>query len=201
ARLLAHLRWTFVELERRGLEMGAFATEGDIFFLTHAEVRQWVGNDLAPDGLASLIAERRSQLETDRDRSVPPVIYGDRLPLPRTVEEPNAATDLTGIPASAGLAEGKVKICRSLASYTPESSDIPVILVVPYTDAGWAPLLASAKAIVAEVGGQLSHGAIVAREYGIPAVMNVTNATQKLTEGQWVRVDGGRGRVEVIGDR
>ncbi|MEO0853801.1 MAG: PEP-utilizing enzyme, partial [Cyanobacteria bacterium J06648_11] len=196
ARLLAHLRWTFVELERRGRATGAFANEGDIFFLTYPEVQQWVGDAFSPAAIAPLIAERRTQLEADRDRGVPPVIYGDRLPLPRT-PMPDAATDLTGIPASAGLAEGAVKICRSLASYTPNSGDTPIVLVVPYTDAGWAPLLASAKAIVAEVGGQLSHGAIVAREYGIPAVMNVENATNKLRDGQWVRVDGARGLVEI----
>lgn len=200
ARFLAHLRWTFVELENRGRAASAFAREGDIFFLTYSEVQQWVRNELFPDRLAKLIAERRGQLEADRDRVVPPVIYGDRLPIPRQVEV-NANTELSGIPASAGCVEGRVKLCRSLASYSSAASDAPIILVVPYTDAGWAPLLASAAAIVAEVGGQLSHGAIVAREYKIPAVMNVVGATQALRDGQWVRVDGTRGTVELLGDR
>jgi pyruvate,water dikinase len=69
---------------------------------------------------------------------------------------------------------------------------------VPYTDAGWAPLLARAQGLIAEVGGRLSHGAIIAREYGIPAVMDVTNATQRLHTGQWVRLNGETGIVEVL---
>jgi pyruvate,water dikinase len=79
--------------------------------------------------------------------------------------------------------------------------DRQTILVVPYTDSGWSPLLAQAGGIVAEVGGQLSHGAIIAREYGIPAVMNVTQATRVLQSGQWIRVDGERGRVEILQSR
>jgi pyruvate,water dikinase len=79
-----------------------------------------------------------------------------------------------------------------------EVQDGPFILVVPYTDAGWAPLLARAQGLVAEVGGRLSHGAIIAREYGIPAVMDVTNATRRLHTGQWVRLDGQKGTVEVL---
>lgn len=74
------------------------------------------------------------------------------------------------------------------------------ILVVPYTDAGWAPLLAQAGGLISEVGGRLSHGAIVAREYGIPAVMNLAQATQRLKDGQRVRLHGQSGRVELLKD-
>jgi pyruvate,water dikinase len=76
--------------------------------------------------------------------------------------------------------------------------DRQTILVVPYTDSGWAPLLARAGGLIAEVGGRLSHGAIVAREYGIPAVMDIQNATQLLRDGQRVRIDGQRGIVEIL---
>jgi pyruvate,water dikinase len=72
------------------------------------------------------------------------------------------------------------------------------ILVVPYTDSGWAPLLARAGGLIAEVGGRLSHGAIVAREYRIPAVMDIHNATQLLQDGQRVRIDGQTGAVEIL---
>jgi pyruvate,water dikinase len=72
------------------------------------------------------------------------------------------------------------------------------ILVVPYTDAGWAPLLARAQGLISEVGGRLSHGAIIAREYGIPAVMDVAHATQRLHDGQWVRLDGEKGTVQIL---
>jgi pyruvate,water dikinase len=76
--------------------------------------------------------------------------------------------------------------------------DRQIILTVPYTDAGWAPLLAQADGLIAEVGGRLSHGAIVAWEYGLPAMMNLSQATQRLRNGQWVRLHGQSGRVELL---
>ncbi len=76
--------------------------------------------------------------------------------------------------------------------------DEQTILVVPYTDAGWSPVLSRIGGLIAEVGGQLSHGAIVAREYGIPAVMDVTDATRRLTDGQRVRIDGQHGTIEIL---
>jgi pyruvate,water dikinase len=72
------------------------------------------------------------------------------------------------------------------------------ILVVPYTDSGWMPLLARASGLISQVGGRLSHGAIVAREYGIPAVMNVPNATNLLKDGQRVRLDGETGTIDIL---
>jgi len=103
---------------------------------------------------------------------------------------------LRGIGASAGLAEGRVKVLRNLQA-VPEINR-ETILVVPYTDSGWAPLLARAGGLIAEVGGRLSHGAIVAREYGIPAVMDIQDATRLLKDGQLVRIDGQLGTVEIL---
>jgi pyruvate,water dikinase len=103
---------------------------------------------------------------------------------------------LQGIGASSGRAEGWVKVLRNL-QFLPEI-DRETILVVPYTDSGWAPLLARAGGLIAEVGGRLSHGAIVAREYGIPAVMDVHNATVMLQDGQRVQIDGQLGIVEIL---
>jgi len=74
------------------------------------------------------------------------------------------------------------------------------ILVAPYTDPGWTPLFYSAKALVTEVGGMMTHGSVVAREYGIPAVVSVRDATRKLRDGQYVRVDGTSGYVEILED-
>jgi pyruvate,water dikinase len=72
------------------------------------------------------------------------------------------------------------------------------ILVIPYTDSGWSPLLSQAVGIIAEVGGQLSHGAIIAREYGIPAVMDVHHAMKLLKDGQLIRLDGTQGIIEIL---
>jgi len=75
------------------------------------------------------------------------------------------------------------------------------ILVAPYTDPGWTPLLSLAAGLVTEVGGLMTHGAVVAREYGIPAVVAVDNATKILKDGQYVRVDGTKGFVEVLEEK
>jgi phosphoenolpyruvate synthase/pyruvate phosphate dikinase len=105
---------------------------------------------------------------------------------------------MQGIAASPGQAEGRIKVIRNLQDF-PEIDD-DTILVVPYTDSGWAGLLVRAKGIIAEAGGKLSHGAILAREYGIPAIMDVRNATWVLQDGQRVRIDGSRGIVEIDND-
>jgi pyruvate,water dikinase len=103
---------------------------------------------------------------------------------------------LLGIPASIGQVQGRVKILRTLQAV--HDIDKNTILVVPYTDSGWVPVLVQAGGLIAEAGGKLSHGAIIAREYGIPAVMDVHNATYLLQDGQQVRIDGYKGTVEIL---
>jgi phosphohistidine swiveling domain-containing protein/glycerol-3-phosphate acyltransferase PlsY len=196
ARLLAHLRWTFLAIEACGLEMQVFQEPGDIFYLEFGEIQQWIRSG-ASVSFQETISLRRDRLLADRDRPIPPVVYGNLLPnsQKRSIELATSATGIMqGIPASIGCVEGFVKICRSVTTELGENA----IAVVPYTDAGWAPLLLGAKAIVAEVGGQLSHGAIIAREYKIPAVMNIAEATTRLRDGQKVRVDGYLGTVELL---
>ncbi|MBE9096592.1 glycerol-3-phosphate acyltransferase [Tychonema sp. LEGE 07203] len=196
ARLLADLRWTFVEIEACGLVMDVFAEAGDIFYLEFGEIQQWIRSG-ASVGFQDTISQRRDRLLTDRDRPIPAVVYGNLLPnsRQRSIDSATSATGIMqGIPASIGCVEGFIKICRTATTDLGESA----IVVVPYTDAGWAPLLLGATAIISEVGGQLSHGAIIAREYKIPAVMNVAEATTRLRDGQKVRVDGYLGTVELL---
>ncbi|WP_293133184.1 glycerol-3-phosphate acyltransferase [Microcoleus sp. bin38.metabat.b11b12b14.051] len=196
ARLLAYLRWTFLDIEACGLEMQVFQEPGDIFYLEFGEIQQWIRSG-ASVSFQETIRLRRDRLLTDRDRPIPPVVYGNLLPTSRkrSIDPATSTTGIMqGIPASIGCVEGFVKICRSVTTELGENA----IAVVPYTDAGWAPLLLGATAIIAEVGGQLSHGAIVAREYKIPAVMNVAEATTRLRDGQKVRVDGYLGTVELL---
>ena len=196
ARLLAHLRWTFLEIEAAGLAQEIFEEAGDIFYLEFAEVQEWIRSG-ASVSFQDTIRQRREQLKIDRTRTIPPVVYGNLLPnsQKRSIDPATSATNIMqGIPASIGRVEGFVKICRTASTELGENA----IVVVPYTDAGWAPLLLGATAIIAEVGGQLSHGAIVAREYKIPAVMNIAEATTRLRDGQKVRVDGYLGTVELL---
>jgi phosphoenolpyruvate synthase/pyruvate phosphate dikinase len=198
SRLLAELRWSLIALETHWRSTERLSQPGDLFFLTFDEIEHLV-TGTKPElrqQIPHLIQQRRSQLESDRQLIPPRLVYGNT---PARGEEMNLnpnARQLQGIGASPGQIEGQVKVLRSLQSSTGISKQ--TILVVPYTDSGWAPLLAQAGGLVAEVGGQLSHGAIVAREYGIPAVMDVHQATQRFQDGQRVRIDGQRGIVELL---
>jgi pyruvate,water dikinase len=205
SRLLAELRWSFVALEQQWLRSGLLTQPGDLFFLALSEIRQIVHKTLPilSTQVQALIVQRRHQWQQDQQlATVPQLVYGDDPPrfsaeqLMRSQPPTPARQTLQGIGASPGQVEGAVKILRTLRSVS--EIERSVILVVPYTDSGWAPLLAHARGLIAEVGGRLSHGAIVAREYGIPAVMEIPDATQRLQDGQWVRIDGQTGIVEIL---
>ncbi|WP_088242956.1 glycerol-3-phosphate acyltransferase [Calothrix rhizosoleniae] len=201
SRFLAELRWSFIALEQLWLESGILLESGDIFFLEFEEIRFLIERadvDFIYE-LQNKIQIRRSQREKDRQiQAVPLLVYGNSPPPPLTPSSFYSGQTLQGIPASHGQVEGRVKVLRNFDSLPEVNKEI--ILVVPYTDSGWTLLLAQAGGLIAEAGGRLSHGAIVAREYGIPAVMNVHNATLLLQDEQWVRVDGSRGIVEVSDD-
>jgi pyruvate,water dikinase len=190
-----------VALERSWLQSGLLSEAGDIFFLEFSEIRRLVADDdrELKELLPQVLEQRRSsfgsasltQLEHNRQLTpIPPLVYGNTPPAPLSQQR------LQGIGASSGQVEGLVRVLVNLEAVS--DIDRQTILVVPYTDSGWAPLLARAGGLIAEVGGRLSHGAIVAREYGIPAVMDIHNATQILRDGQRVRIDGQLGVVEML---
>jgi phosphohistidine swiveling domain-containing protein/glycerol-3-phosphate acyltransferase PlsY len=197
SRLLAELRWCFVALEELWIGEGLLLGKGDIFFLEVREIENVVaGMELDMRGL---VRQRRSQYEADaRIANVPYLFYGNSPPNAQC-PMPNAQCDrLQGIGASPGVVQGRVKVVQSMQIVADVNSQ--TILVVPYTDSGWAPLLSRVGGIIAEVGGRLSHGAIVAREYGIPAVMDVHHATEIFQDGQIVQIDGQTGSIQVLDD-
>lgn len=196
-RTLAELRRSFLALARQWHQAGHLPQPDDIFLLTWEEVQQKI--DQEPQRDMQQLDQRRPQLDAYQDMpEVPAIVYGDQAPDPEALMPAIADSDtqLQGIGASAGQAEGQIKVVRDWQNLPQIDRD--TILTVPYTDAGWAPLLARAGGLIAEVGGRLSHGAIVAREYGIPAVMNLAQATQRLKDGQRVRIHGQSGRVELL---
>lgn len=198
SRLLAELRWRFVALEQSCLKSGLIHQSGDIFFLELNEVRRLVaGDDIElREDLSEIVEFRRWQFQQDSQlNQIPLLVYGHLPPHPLPPSSIYSDQVLHGIPASHGQAEGRIKVVRDLQQL-PEI-DRHTILVVPYTDSGWAPLLVRAGGLISEAGGRLSHGAIVAREYGIPAIMDVHNATWRLKDGQRVRIDGSRGIIEL----
>ncbi|MEM8505016.1 MAG: glycerol-3-phosphate acyltransferase [Cyanobacteria bacterium P01_D01_bin.1] len=198
-RLLANLRGCFVELEGRWLSTGQLDSQGDIFFLPWSDIRTQISEPATPSELRLRIHLEKVRWQSQKEHRVPYLIYGQAAAaLPANAAmQPISTGMLKGIGASVGQVEGTVYVLETLSGNIADIST-STILVVPYTDAGWSPLLARIGGLIAEVGGQLSHGAIIAREYGIPAVMNVSDATQKLTTGQRVRIDGQSGTVEIL---
>ncbi|MEL6813653.1 MAG: glycerol-3-phosphate acyltransferase [Cyanobacteria bacterium J06598_3] len=207
-RLLAHLRACFVELENRWLTTGLLKQQGDIFFLTREDVNRQVSSPLPAEKIYRKVDTAKAYWRNIGEHRAPYLVYGfpaatDFPRSPQTTQPvlsaaPNNSGTLQGIGASTGQTEGTIRVLTSLTTEDTADIDSHTILVVPYTDAGWSPLLARIGGLIAEVGGQLSHGAIVAREYGIPAIMDVTDATHRLTTGQRVRINGRQGTIEIL---
>lgn len=206
-KLLANLRWSFLALERQWLDQGLIANSGDIFLLKLAEITSLVKNQEIKDQddkfdksifpLKELIGQRKQQWERDQKlSSMPQLVYGRPKSLVWTTPIDDSKLKFEGIGTSAGQIEGIVKIVSSLEQAA--KIDRKTVLIVPYTDAGWSPILARAGGLISEVGGRLSHGAIVAREYDIPAVMDIANATKIFRDGQKVRVNGQTGIIEIL---
>jgi phosphohistidine swiveling domain-containing protein len=102
---------------------------------------------------------------------------------------------LVGLPVSAGIIEGRARVILDMAEADLEAGDI---LVTAYTDPSWTPLFLAIKGLVTEVGGLMTHGAVIAREYGLPAVVGVEQATRLIRNGQRIRVNGTDGYVEIL---
>ncbi|MFC1922964.1 PEP/pyruvate-binding domain-containing protein [Chloroflexota bacterium] len=160
----------------------------DIFYLSIDEIRLAVNNPNITGNFIHKVENRKQEMERYSDTTPPTTIYGDK-PLP--IEE-TTGTTLEGTPTSRGYYQGPVKVVRGSEDFEQiESGDV---LVVPFSDVGWTPIYVKAGAVVAESGGMLSHSSIVAREYGIPAVVSVPGACKLLTN-KVVTVDGYRGKV------
>ena len=102
---------------------------------------------------------------------------------------------LVGLPVSAGTVEGRARVIADMAQADLETGDI---LVTAYTDPSWTPLFVAIKGLVTEVGGLMTHGAVIAREYGLPTVVGVEHATELIKDGDRIRVHGAEGYVEVL---
>lgn len=185
-RLYAVIRRILLELDQR------FRLDGGIFFLTLDDLPGLLcGEDVR---VRIPVARRRRQIELSLE--VPAVVFSDDLEaIGRPPPELAEAESLSATPLSFGVAEGPALV---LTEPVLADDDQGYILVCPSTDPGWVPLFMRAKGLVMEMGGVLSHGAIVAREFGLPAVAGLPDATRRLRTGQRLRVDGGRGIVTVL---
>jgi pyruvate,water dikinase len=194
-RRLSLTRATLLELGRRWVARGLLASADDVFFLRWAELRT-VASSVDEKVWRRKIARARAEHRKWQPLTPPPVVVGRLDPttaLPPPV--PNA-TVLKGLAVSSGVLEGIARVV--LRSDDDTRVGPGEILVAPFTDPGWAPYFVSAGALVVDLGGMLSHGSIIAREYGIPAVVNVGHGTRRIRSGSRIRVDGFRGEVTIL---
>ncbi|MBE0696403.1 MAG: hypothetical protein IH586_05720, partial [Anaerolineaceae bacterium] len=165
----------------------------DIFLLDWTEIRQIVNSQNYSQNLREKVKKHKETIEQVRDIQLPALVYGDQEP-PIDV---SFAHKLVGTPTSRGYCMGRIKVLMGLQDFHKvQSGDI---LVIPYSDVGWTPLFTLVAGVLAESGGMLSHSSIVAREYGIPAIVSVPGAT-RLKDGTMVRIDGYRGEVILLND-
>jgi len=191
---LAHGKMVFSTIGRRLAAQGIIREYEDVFFLTHQEIERLAtgrGEGIAVD---ELVARRRLEYEWNLGVVLPE--YSRGRPKPLAAHELEAREDvdmLEGIGVSPGKVTGQARVIKDPL----DNAEIKPgeILVAPVTDAAWTPLFVTAAATVVDVGGPLSHGSIVAREFGIPCVVNVGKATGLIRTGQVITVDGGAGKV------
>ena len=145
-----------------------------------------------------LLEERRDRFARDGSLRPPRLITSEGEVVEAPPAEGVPAGALAGTAASAGVVEGRARVVRKLEEAKIEKGDI---LVATYTDPAWTPLFPIAAGLVTEVGGLMTHGAVVAREYGIPAVVGVDRATEVIPDGALVRVNGSEGYVEIVQNR
>lgn len=195
-KLLASVRSMLLELGRKLAACSLIADSDDVFFLKLEELGQLARNQAEVD-IRQVIAARRADYEKWKSISPPGVIYGRFNPDTYIPADVNAGAELlSGLAVSPGVVSGKARVI--LRADDNEQVQAGEILVAPFTDPGWTPYFIPAGGIVMDQGGLLSHGAIVAREYGIPAVVNVGNATKIIKTGQTIQVDGDKGVVRIL---
>jgi pyruvate,water dikinase len=195
-RLLGILREGLLASGRELVEAGLLARPEEIFFLHLDEIRDVAGG-VRRDS-RELIGERRDAYDREkRRRWVPRLLLSDGRAFFEGVAEPPDENDaaLVGSPVSPGVVEGVVHVV-----FDPHAVQLALgeILVCPGTDPAWTPLFLAAGGLVMEVGGLMTHGSVVAREYGIPAVVGVYQATKRLRTGQRVCVDGSQGKITIL---
>ncbi|GAB4370813.1 MAG: phosphoenolpyruvate synthase [Elainellaceae cyanobacterium] len=172
----------------------------DAYYLTFEELREVVRTHKLD---YSIISTRKDEYKFYEKLTPPRVITSDGEIITGQYKRENLPVNaraslhvvLVGIPVSAGVIEGRARVILSMEEADLEDGDI---LVTTFTDPSWTPLFVSIKGLVTEVGGLMTHGAVIAREYGLPAVVGVDHATKRIKDGQRIRVHGTEGYVEIL---
>jgi pyruvate,water dikinase len=165
----------------------------DIFYLTLQELHDVVRTNRVDD---QLIGQRKEAFRSYQALTPPRVFTSDGEVIAGAYRRDDVPTGaLVGLPVSAGTIEGRARVIHDMAEADLEPGDI---LVTAYTDPSWSPLFVAIAGLVTEVGGLMTHGAVIAREYGLPAVVGVEHATRLIRDGQRIRVHGTDGYVEIL---
>ena len=172
---------------------GVIHEKEDIYYLTLEELHQVVRTKELD---YQIIRKRREDFTFYEKLTPPRVITSDGEIITGRYNRDNIPGEaFAGLPVSSGVAEGRARVILKMEDANLEKGDI---LVTSFTDPSWTPLFVSIKGLVTEVGGLMTHGAVIAREYGLPAVVGVENATKVIRDGQHIRVHGTEGYVEIL---
>ncbi|GLV64667.1 phosphoenolpyruvate synthase [Bacillus mycoides] len=165
----------------------------DIYYLTFEELHEVVRTNKLD---YEVINKRKNEYKLYEKLTPPRVITSDGEIITGKYKRENLPVEaIVGLPVSSGVIEGRARVILNMEDANLEDGDI---LVTAFTDPGWTPLFVSIKGLVTEVGGLMTHGAVIAREYGLPAVVGVENATKLIKEGQRIRVHGTEGYIEIL---
>ncbi|SFD63112.1 pyruvate, water dikinase [Chitinophaga sp. CF118] len=165
----------------------------DIYYLTFEELHEVVRTNKLD---YEIISKRKDEYKLYEKLTPPRVITSDGEIIAGEYKRGNLPTEaIIGLPVSSGVAEGRARVILNMEEADLEEGDI---LVTSFTDPSWTPLFVSIKGLVTEVGGLMTHGAVIAREYGLPAVVGVENATKLIKDGQRIRVNGTDGYLEIL---
>ncbi|MGO4544607.1 phosphoenolpyruvate synthase [Paenibacillus sp. 2TAB23] len=175
------------------VQAGVIDEKEDVYYLAFEEFHDVVRTKKLD---YQIISQRKNDFKLYEKLTPPRVMTSDGEIIAGKYKRENLPVGaIAGLPVSSGLIEGRARVILSMDHADLEDGDI---LVTTFTDPGWTPLFVSIKGLVTEVGGLMTHGAVIAREYGLPAVVGVENATRLIKDGQRIRVHGTEGYIEIL---
>lgn len=175
------------------VQTGIITDKEDIYYLDFEEFREVVNTNKLD---IRIIRKRKEEFELYKKLTPPRVITSDGEIITGKYNRENLPDKvIAGLPVSSGIIEGRARVILNMEDADFENGDI---LVTSFTDPSWTPLFVSIKGLVTEVGGQMTHGAVIAREYGLPAVVGVENAIKLIKDGEKIRVNGTDGYIEIL---
>jgi len=175
------------------IQSGVIPEKEDIYYLTFGELCEVVSTNKLD---YQIISKRKEEYKLFQKLTPPRVITSEGEIIAGKYKRENLPTEaIVGLAVSAGVIEGRARVILNMEDADLENGDI---LVTLFTDPSWTPLFVSVKGLVTEVGGLMTHGAVIAREYGLPAVVGVENATKLIKDGQRIRVHGTEGYIEIL---